>query len=590
MKLVINNLRMNFGKYTDKDIELKSGFNVVFGDNEAGKSTIFRFIGSMFFSYYKSNSKSLLIEKDQKEKDRPWHSDKFSGALEFTYNKESYHLFRNFNTEDYRLINLSKNEEVILSDPRNLANLFFGMSKETFNNIITVDLKNPWIDKKDKNSIKNEFIKEFYEEDKKINLEQIKNNLLKRNQEIGTDRVSNKELGLLNKEIIKLEDRIIELNSNRILIDKYEEEKIPIENKLWIESNRIKYAKLDLDNRVISFKEYEELLFKIKSYNDLVKISRQNDYNNTSAFFSNKKILIVLLGFVISSILFYFSKKFLYYLIFAISFLVFPLFNNNHDDSGYEVEDEINILKEEIDHSFSLANVSNLDEYRDLVKPIKTYNVTLLEEAEYLSENEILDRINYLEDNLAEINFKLNSAKDKLIMQRELFEELEDLKNQKEELLEEIQVNELIVSSIIKTEEDLGRIFQEDLAKNISEIIKFLTNYKYDRIILDKDYNLSIYDEEKLDYVDVKNLSSGTIQIINIAFRIAIHQYKSKSNLPLILDDVSNYLDYDRSKKLFELLNLYSKNNQIILFTNNREELSLLKEFNSNIIYLSDAE
>lgn len=589
MKLTLNNLKMNFGKYNDENIELKSGFNVIFGNNEAGKSTIFRFIGSMFYSYYKTNSKSLLIEKEAKEKDRPWYSEKYSGALEFTYNDENYHLFRNFNTEDYNLINVSKNEEIKLSDPRDLPNLFFNISKETFNNIISIDLKTPWIDKKDKNSIKNEFIKEFYEKDKNINLEQIKANLLKRNQEIGTDRISNKELGLLNKEMAKLEDRIFELNSNKLLIDRLEEEKMPIENSLKKQSNLIKYARLQTNDNSISFEEYEDLLYKIKTYNDLIRESRKSYSKNNNLNVLKYKFIFVILAFVFSSILFYIFKKPFYYLFFILSFLIFPL-SKKSEDMDYDAEEEVCYLKDEIDLAFSQKGVNNLDEYRDLVKSTKTYKVTLIEDSINLSEEEILEKINLLRDKLSEINFKINNAKDKLIIQRELFEDLEDLKNDKENLLDEIRVNELIVNSIVKTEEDLGQIFQEDLAKNISETIKFLTNSRYEKIILDKDYKLSVYDEEKMDYIDVNYLSSGTIQAINIAFRIAVHQYKSKSSLPLILDDVSNYLDYNRMRKLFELLSLYSQNNQVILFTNNREELNLLKQFNSNIIYLSDVE
>lgn len=589
MKLTLNNLKMNFGKYNDENIELKSGFNVIFGNNEAGKSTIFRFIGSMFYSYYKTNSKSLLIEKEAKEKDRPWYSEKYSGALEFTYNDENYHLFRNFNTEDYNLINVSKNEEIKLSDPRDLPNLFFNISKETFNNIISIDLKTPWIDKKDKNSIKNEFIKEFYEKDKNINLEQIKANLLKRNQEIGTDRISNKELGLLNKEMAKLEDRIFELNSNKLLIDRLEEEKTPIENSLKKQSNLIKYARLQTNDNSISFEEYEDLLYKIKTYNDLIRESRKSYSKNNNLNVLKYKFIFVILAFVFSSILFYIFKKPFYYLFFILSFLIFPL-SKKSEDMDYDAEEEVCYLKDEIDLAFSQKGVNNLDEYRDLVKSTKTYKVTLIEDSINLSEEEISEKINLLRDKLTEINFKINNAKDKLIIQRELFEDLEDLKNDKENLLDEIRVNELIVNSIVKTEEDLGQIFQEDLAKNISETIKFLTNSRYEKIILDKDYKLSVYDEEKMDYIDVNYLSSGTIQAINIAFRIAVHQYKSKSSLPLILDDVSNYLDYNRMRKLFELLSLYSQNNQVILFTNNREELNLLKQFNSNIIYLSDVE
>ena len=43
-KLQIN----NFGKLKNKNIELKNGINVVYGENESGKSTLLDFIISMF--------------------------------------------------------------------------------------------------------------------------------------------------------------------------------------------------------------------------------------------------------------------------------------------------------------------------------------------------------------------------------------------------------------------------------------------------------------------------------------------------------------------------------------------------------------
>ena len=41
-----------FGKFKDKIVTLKPGLNVIYGDNESGKTTMQAFIQGMFFGFY----------------------------------------------------------------------------------------------------------------------------------------------------------------------------------------------------------------------------------------------------------------------------------------------------------------------------------------------------------------------------------------------------------------------------------------------------------------------------------------------------------------------------------------------------------
>ena len=53
----INNLKINgFGKLKDKEINLEDGINVIYGKNEAGKSTLLKFITSMFYGLSKNKN------------------------------------------------------------------------------------------------------------------------------------------------------------------------------------------------------------------------------------------------------------------------------------------------------------------------------------------------------------------------------------------------------------------------------------------------------------------------------------------------------------------------------------------------------
>ena len=50
----INNLRINsFGKLENRDLEFGK-FNLIYGDNEAGKSTLLNYIMHMFYGMNKS--------------------------------------------------------------------------------------------------------------------------------------------------------------------------------------------------------------------------------------------------------------------------------------------------------------------------------------------------------------------------------------------------------------------------------------------------------------------------------------------------------------------------------------------------------
>ena len=48
MKILDLKIR-NFGKLSDRHIELADGINLIYGENESGKSTVHTFIRAMFF-------------------------------------------------------------------------------------------------------------------------------------------------------------------------------------------------------------------------------------------------------------------------------------------------------------------------------------------------------------------------------------------------------------------------------------------------------------------------------------------------------------------------------------------------------------
>jgi len=59
----------NFGKLKNKEIDLKNGINVIYGENESGKSTLLCFITSMFYGINKNKNGKEISNLD---KYTPW--------------------------------------------------------------------------------------------------------------------------------------------------------------------------------------------------------------------------------------------------------------------------------------------------------------------------------------------------------------------------------------------------------------------------------------------------------------------------------------------------------------------------------------
>jgi len=90
----------SFGKYKNKEIEFTPGVNLIFGNNEKGKSTIHGFIESMMYSLntYQFQTPDQL---DKFSRYQPWNDkEHFSGELEYNENDSLIRIKRNFLIED----------------------------------------------------------------------------------------------------------------------------------------------------------------------------------------------------------------------------------------------------------------------------------------------------------------------------------------------------------------------------------------------------------------------------------------------------------------------------------------------------------
>lgn len=132
----------DFGQFHNREIELRAGINVIFGPNEAGKTTGKAFILGMLYGIDKA--RGIASRTDEYAIREPLEGYGFSGEVEYELNGKHYQLERNFRKDNRRttLRQLPTGRELYTSQDKHAQtslNLGWPLDRETYRNTLCVD-------------------------------------------------------------------------------------------------------------------------------------------------------------------------------------------------------------------------------------------------------------------------------------------------------------------------------------------------------------------------------------------------------------------------------------------------------------------
>ncbi len=109
---------ISFGGLKNLKLDLNGNFNVIYGDNENGKTTVMTFIKMMF---YGSERGGAQLSKNLRKKYTPWDSSPMAGSIDFEHKNRNYRLEREFrssnSTDKVTLLDLDLGErQLVASD------------------------------------------------------------------------------------------------------------------------------------------------------------------------------------------------------------------------------------------------------------------------------------------------------------------------------------------------------------------------------------------------------------------------------------------------------------------------------------------
>jgi len=121
-----------FGKFHNFDMHLDDGMNIIYGHNEAGKSTLHSFLQAMLYGLGRRSGKTLS------KKYQSWeYPDDYSGQLRIEDKGKRYLIHRDFNENTISVYNETDHEEI--KEPEVwLHNMLDGISETAFENTVSI--------------------------------------------------------------------------------------------------------------------------------------------------------------------------------------------------------------------------------------------------------------------------------------------------------------------------------------------------------------------------------------------------------------------------------------------------------------------
>ncbi len=136
--MIINRIYIkHFGGLSDFSLTLSDGFNLVFGHNEDGKTTVMSFLRMMFYS---TGTAKGDVNLNLRKRFTPFSGEKAGGEVEFTHEGKTYLLCKQFgksaHTDKVSLMDVASGTEIPVSG--DVGEKFFSLSWEAFERSIFI--------------------------------------------------------------------------------------------------------------------------------------------------------------------------------------------------------------------------------------------------------------------------------------------------------------------------------------------------------------------------------------------------------------------------------------------------------------------
>ena len=279
----IKNIKVNaYGNIENKDINLEEGINIIHGANESGKSTLLNYIISIFYGISRNKDGKALSDY---EKYKPWNSNEFSGRISYKLeNGEKYEIFRDFNKKNPKIYN-DKLEDIsdrFETDKKDGSKFFIeqmGIDKQMYLSTVVSTQEEVRLNEKNQNMLIQKIANLAGTGEDNVSYKKALIKLQEKiRDEIGTNKTSQKPINIIEKEIVEINNKIVETEKYRNRKYEIDAEKEQILSELK-ELEQQKQILQELQNSMKSEEETKNRL-EIREKNRKDNITKINELKN----------------------------------------------------------------------------------------------------------------------------------------------------------------------------------------------------------------------------------------------------------------------------------------------------------------------
>ena len=568
-----------FGKFKNKDLTFSDNMNIVYGYNEAGKSTIFMFIKAMLYGL--ERAKGRASKSDTWTKFKPWgNGDIYGGNLRFSYHDRAYRIERDFTktaTTPFAIINETDGKPVEGASEF-LKEVLCGLTETAYSNTVSISQLKSATDAKMVVELKNYIANmnttgnmslninkasDFLKEKKKAFAATLNPDAAKTyNQNLTEIRVLEKKISSPEfsshlktlKEADAITDkRIMDLNAQKeTLIESIASKRQHLSDLGFVDKSTIVQLQDELN----------------KGYNDYLSAyeSEKKSINKVySVIFLILSILSVIMSFYIfktgktniitASTGISYPFAMVLFIIICLASLIFAayIYTVYNKDNRHLTELKVNLMA-------TMARVGSFD--------------SITEENIHRANKKLSSKISIF-DAKKQNEWELEKLMEKLAKMKDDNAALKNIIAENDKIRFEIDAIDLAMETLRNLSETIKNSFGLYLNKDASELIEGITGGVYDSISIDENFNVFLNTPNRL--VPIEQASSGTMDQVYLALRIAagrLMQNRAKE-LPFIFDD--SFVNYDSIRLRAALL--WIANNvpeQIIVFSCHMREAQLM--------------
>ncbi len=602
----ITNLKINnFGKLQNKEINFNDNINIIYGKNEAGKSTLLKFIISMFYGLSKNKNGKEITDF---EKYTPWTGEEFSGKIKYELNnKEQFEIYREFNKKNPKIFN--ENIEDISAQfniDKTKGNQFFydqtKIDEELFISTIVSEQGEIKLDSKNQTTLVQKLSNIIATGEDNISFQKVMNKLNKKQlEEIGTKRSQDRPINIIQnrlqqlqqekEELLEYQDKKYEIEEERKQIDIQIEEKQQIFKKMQKikeikDANKLEQEKININKNNIE--NYNKELINLKEQLEAIKPEKINKKNNT-------KIIIAILAIAISIAVAIFIEntiiKFIPMILTIVYIAVQTISQKNKKMWITKVNKEKEIQKEKIKGQIEILE-NQKQEQEQKIKTLENQikaNFELQKQGiinEINNESNIEAQIANMQNAINELQLKKHRLEldnenilPKLENMAEIEETLANLNQQYKELIQYDESIEMAKQEIEKAYEEMKQNVTPKFTEKLSNIIKHISNNKYKNVRFNSEKGITV-ELENGNYTDANKLSIGTIDQLYLALRLSTIDEISEEKLPILLDEPFAYFDEERLTNILKYIKDNYTDRQVMIFTCTDREKNILDRIN----------